>query len=208
VTWVKICGTTSLEDALVAVEAGADAVGFVFYDKSPRFVTAERARGIVKELPGRVETVGVFLNEEPERLAELAELAGVSAVQVHGSRGAWPVTEKKMFVAVPAGELMASLGNLPSNVSAVFADSSNGTGGAFDWDEAGTGVRAMMRYFPVVVAGGLTPENVAGMMAVLEPWGVDVVSGVEREPGRKDAEKVKAFVAAVRGAEREREREP
>jgi phosphoribosylanthranilate isomerase len=112
-----------------------------------------------------------------------------------------------MFVAVPAGELMASVGNLPSNVSAVFADSSNGTGGAFDWDEAGTGVRAVMRYFPVVVAGGLTPENVAGMMAVLEPWGVDVVSGVEREPGRKDAERVKAFVAAVRGAERQRERE-
>jgi phosphoribosylanthranilate isomerase len=203
VTWVKICGTTSLEDALVAVEAGADAVGFVFYDRSPRFVTAEHVRAIVQELPGSVETVGVFLNEEPERLAKVAELAGVSAVQLHGSRGAWPVTAKKMFVAVPAEQLMASVTSLPPNVSAVFADSSNGTGGAFDWDEASTGVRAAMQYFPVVVAGGLTPENVAGMMAVLEPWGVDVVSGVEREPGRKDAARVKAFVAAVRGAERE-----
>jgi len=204
VTWVKICGTTSLEDAMVAVEAGADAVGFVFYEKSPRFVTAERVRDIVKDLPGGVETVGVFLKEDPERVAEIAELAGVSALQLHGSRGAWPVTEKKVFVAVPAGELMASVGNMPPNVSAVFADSSNGTGGAFDWDEARTGVRAVMQYFPVVVAGGLTPENVGEMMAVLEPWGVDVVSGVELSPGKKDPEKVRAFVAAVRRADRER----
>ena len=203
-TWVKICGTTSLEDAMVAVEAGADAVGFVFYEKSPRFVTAEQVREIVKELPRGVETVGVFLKEDPERVEEIAELAGVSAVQLHGSRGAWPVTEKKVFVAVPAGELMASVGNMPPNVSAVFADSSNGTGGAFDWDEARTGVRAVMRYFPVVVAGGLTAENVAEMMAVLEPWGVDVVSGVELFPGRKHPEKVRAFVAAVRRADRER----
>ena len=203
-TWVKICGTTSLEDAMVAVEAGADAVGFVFYEKSPRFVTAEQVREIVKELPRGVETVGVFLKEDPERVEEIAELAGVSAVQLHGSRGAWPVTEKKVFVAVPAGELMASVGNMPPSLSAVFADSSNGTGGAFDWDEARTGVRAAMQYFPVVVAGGLTAENVAEMMAALEPWGVDVVSGVELFPGRKHPEKVRAFVAAVRRADRER----
>ena len=203
-TWVKICGTTSLEDAMVAVEAGADAVGFVFYEKSPRFVTAERVREIVKEIPGSVETVGVFLNEAPERVAEIAELAGVSAVQLHGSHGVWPVTEKKVFVAVPAEELMASVGTMPPDARAVFADSSNGTGGAFDWDEARTGVRAVMRYFPVVVAGGLTAENVAEMMAVLEPWGVDVVSGVELFPGRKHPEKVRAFVAAVRRADRER----
>jgi phosphoribosylanthranilate isomerase len=203
VTWVKICGTTSLEDAFVAVEAGADAVGFVFYEKSPRFVTAERVRGIVRELPGGVETVGVFLNEDPERVAEIAGLAGLSAVQLHGSRGAWPVTDRKMFVAVPAGELMALAGNMPPNVSAVFVDSSNGTGGAFDWDEARTGVWAVMQHFPVVVAGGLTPENVGDMMAVLEPWGVDVLSGVELVPGEKDPEKVRAFVAAVRGADRE-----
>jgi phosphoribosylanthranilate isomerase len=202
-TWAKICGTTSLEDALLAVDAGADAVGFVFYEKSPRFVTAERVREIVRELPNGIETVGVFLNEEPGRVAEIADLAGVSAVQVHGSRGAWPVTEKKLFVAVPAGELMRAVGDLPPNVSAVFADSSNGTGGTFDWDEARAGMRAVAQYCPVVVAGGLTPENVVEMMSVLEPWGVDVVSGVESAPGRKDPEKVRAFVAAVRGAGRE-----
>jgi len=197
-TWVKICGTTTLEDALVAVEAGADAVGFVFYEKSPRFVGAEVVREIVRGLPAGVETVGVFLNEEPGRIAETAELAGVSAVQLHGTRGKWPVTQKKLFVAVPAGELMRSVGDMPPNVSAVFADSSNGTGGAFDWREAWTGVRAVAQHFSVVVAGGLTPENVMEMMSVLEPWGVDVVSGVEREPGKKDPEKVRAFVAAVR----------
>jgi len=189
---------------MVAVEAGADALGFVFYEKSPRFVTAERVREIVKELPGGVETVGVFLKENPERVSEIAELAGVSAVQLHGSRGVWPVTEKKVFVAVPAGELMASVGTMPPNASAVFSDSSNGTGGAFDWDEARTGVRAMMQYFPVVVAGGLQADNVAEMMAVLEPWGVDVVSGVELFPGKKHPGKVRAFVAAVRRADRER----
>src|SRR5450432_304515 len=199
-TWVKICGTTSLQDALVAVEAGADAVGFVFYEKSPRFISAERVREIVRGLPAGVETVGVFLNEEPRRVVEISELAGVSAVQVHGSRGKWPATQKKMFVAVPAGELMRAVGDMPANVAAVFADSSNGTGGAFDWDEAWTGVQAVAQYFTGVGAGGLTPENVVEMMSVLEPWGVDVVSGVESAPGRKDPEKVRAFVAAVRGA--------
>jgi phosphoribosylanthranilate isomerase len=192
-----------LEDALLAVEAGADAVGFVFYEKSPRFVTAEKVREIVSGLPAGVETVGVFLNETAERVVEISEVAGVSAVQLHGSRGAWPVTKKKLFVAVPAGELMRSVGDMPENVGAVFADSSNGTGGAFDWDEAWTGVQAVSQYFPVVVAGGLTPENVVEMMGVLEPWGVDVVSGVECVPGRKDAARVKAFVEAVRGVGRE-----
>jgi phosphoribosylanthranilate isomerase len=203
-TWIKICGTTSVEDALVAVEAGADAVGFVFHEKSPRFITPEQAREIVRELPPQVTTVGVFLNAAPERVTQMAEVAMVSAVQLHGSGGRWPVTPKKVFVAVPAQELMRSVGDMPSNVSAVVADSSTGTGAVFDWDEAWTGVRAVTQYFPVVVAGGLTADNVTEMMAVLEPWGVDVVSGVERSPGHKDAAKVKAFVAAVRGMDGEK----
>lgn len=203
-TWVKICGTTSLEDALVAVEAGADAVGFVFYEKSPRYVSPETALEIVKELPEDIEAVGVFMEEAPERVAEIAEIAGLSAVQLHGFRGLWPATEKKVFVAVPAGDLMASIGDMPSNVSAVFADSSAGKGTTFDWEDAWVSVRSAMQFFPVVVAGGLTPGNVVEMMSVLEPWGVDVVSGVELSPGRKDPEKVRAFVEAVRGADRER----
>ena len=204
-TWVKICGTTSLEDALLAVEAGADALGFVFYEKSPRYVTAEAVKKIVRELPTGVMTVGVFLNEAPERVVEIANFVDLSAVQLHGDeyqRVGWPVTERKMFVAVPAGELMQAVKEMPANVSGIFCDSSTGTGKAFDWDEAWTGVQAAAQFFPVVVAGGLTPENVGEMMAVLEPWGVDAVSGVEREPGKKDTGKVKAFVRAVREAEK------
>ena len=204
-TWVKICGTTSLEDALLAVEARADALGFVFYEKSPRYVTAEAAREIVRGLPEGIATVGVFLNEAPERVAEIADFVDLSAVQLHGEdyrRTGWPVTERKMFVAVPAGEWMRAVGDMPETVRAVFMDSSTGRGKAFDWSEARASVRAAMQLFPVVVAGGLTPENVGEMMAVLEPWGVDVVSGVEREPGKKDTGKVKAFVKAVREAEK------
>ena len=200
-TWVKICGTTSLEDALLAVEAGADALGFVFYPKSPRYVTPEAAGEIVKALPERVATVGVFLNEAPERVTEIADLVNLSAVQLHGEdyrRTGWPVTERKMFVAVPAEGLMHAVREMPANVSGIFCDSSTGAGKVFDWDEAWTGVRAASQFFPVVVAGGLTPENVEAMMTVLEPWGVDVVSGVERAPGKKDAGKVKAFLEAVR----------
>ena len=206
-TWIKICGTTSLEDALLAVEAGADAVGFVFYEKSPRYVTAELAREIVRGLPDGVMTVGVFLSEAPGRVVEIADAVGLSAVQLHGEeyrRLGWPKTARQMFVAVPAGELMQAVGEMPPNVSGVFCDSSHGTGKALDWDEAWTGVQAVAQYFPVVVAGGLTPENVAEMMSILEPWGVDVVSGVEREPGKKDPEKVKAFVEAVRRVDGER----
>ncbi len=208
-TWIKICGTTSLEDALVAVEAGADALGFVFYEKSPRCVTAEVARGIVRELPAGIETVGVFVNESGERMEEIAEMVGLSAVQLHGEeyRGAWPVSKRKVYLAIPA-RVVAGDGwivKFPKTPNAILVDSSTaqqrgGTGKAFDWAEARDGIAALGREFPVVVAGGLTPENVAEMLAVLKPWGVDVVSGVERESGRKDAGKVRAFVAAVRGA--------
>jgi phosphoribosylanthranilate isomerase len=205
-TWVKICGTTSWADALVAVEAGADALGFVFYEKSPRCVTPEATREIVKKLPAGIETVGVFLDEAPERVVEIADFVDLSAVQLHGYQRKWPVTERKVFVAAPVGELLRLVADMPSNLSAIFADASAGKGQMFDWDEAWTSVQAAAQFFPVAVAGGLTPENVAGMMAVLEPWGVDVVSGVELVPGKKDPEKVKAFVGAVRGAERKRRR--
>jgi len=202
-TWVKICGITNLEDALVAVEAGADAVGFVFYEKSPRFMTPNVVREIVAKLPEKVETVGVFLNAAPEQVVEIADAAGISAVQLNGFRASssWPVTKKKLFVAVPAGDLMASVGDMPANVAGVVVDSSCGTGQTFNWDDAWTSVQAVTQYFPVVVAGGLSPENVAEMMCVLDPWGVDVSSGVESAARKKDAGKVKAFVAAVRGAE-------
>ena len=203
-TWVKICGITSLQDALLAVQAGADALGFVFYEKSPRYVSPEMALEIVSQLPKGITTVGVFMNEAPERVVEIADQLDLSAVQLHGEgyrRTGWPSTERTTFVAVPVGDLMQAVREMPANVSGVFCDSSIGTGTPFDWDEAWTAVQAAAQFFPVVVAGGLTPGNVAEMMTVLEPWGVDVSSGVERQPGKKDAGKVKAFVDAVRRAD-------
>jgi phosphoribosylanthranilate isomerase len=208
---VKICGTTNLEDALSAVEAGADAVGFVFYEQSPRYVTPEVARKMVRELPAGIETVGVFVNEP--RVEEIADLVGLSAMQLHGEeyRGPGPVSTRKVYLTMPA-RLVAGDGwymKFSGTPSAILVDSGTaqqrgGTGTAFDWAEAKKGIATLSQGFPVIVAGGLTPGNVAEMMAVLKPWGVDVVSGVEQSPGKKDPGKMKAFVAAVRGADRER----
>ena len=219
-TWVKVCGTTNLEDALVAVEAGANALGFVFYDKSPRYVTPEAVREIVQHLPERVEKVGVFVNESPDRMEEIAERTGLTAIQLHGEeyRGEMrPLGKKKTFMAIPARELLGDAALrfrfqepvlVPRNLSGVILDSGNqqqrgGTGIVFDW-RALWSVIGVLGEEPLIVAGGLTPENVGEMMGILKPWGVDVVSGVEREPGKKDPAKVKAFVDAVRRADGKR----
>jgi phosphoribosylanthranilate isomerase len=221
VTWVKICGMTNLEDALVAVEAGADAVGFVLYEKSPRYVTVETAREIVKKLPHSVEKVGVFVNEAPVRVSEIADRVGLTAVQSHGEEFENPtklITDRELFLAIPAewvsftwrkkGKALGSLMALPKNLRAIMLDSSTkkkrgGTGVAFDWREARVWVSAMKRlHQSIVIAGGLTAENVGKAMGILEPWGVDVVSGVEASPGKKDPEKVRAFVRAVREMDR------
>jgi phosphoribosylanthranilate isomerase len=218
-TWVKICGMTNLEDALTAVEAGADAVGFVFYEKSPRNVTVEVAREIVEKLPEGVEKVGVFAGQSGAEVARIADIAGCSAVQVYqlvsGAEPAgngFPYGDRRTFVAIPGGRISAggsfelSLSReFLSRVSALFLDSGNsqypgGTGKVFDWESAADSVKAVSRIVPIVIAGGLTLENVGEAIRILKPWGVDVVSGVEARPGKKDAEKVRAFVRAVRAA--------
>ncbi|MFZ1053181.1 MAG: phosphoribosylanthranilate isomerase [Candidatus Sulfotelmatobacter sp.] len=221
-TWVKICGMTSLEDALTAVEAGADAVGFVFYEKSPRNITVEAAREIVEKLPERVEKIGVFVGQSAEQVSSISERAELSAVQVYPSSGDGPGSltdfvqnvQCRMFVAMPGQRVTSeeSFGFFFSEeflrrTSAVFLDSGNsqhpgGTGTAFDWDNAAQPVSAMSRTIPVVIAGGLTPQNVGAAIRTLQPWGVDVASGVETRPGKKDPEKMRAFVKAVRAAER------
>jgi phosphoribosylanthranilate isomerase len=210
VTWVKICGTTNVEDALLAVEAGADALGFVFCAQSPRHVTPEQVREIVRELPVRVETVGVFVNEAGDRMEAVAEMAGLTAMQLHGDEyrdHGWPFTARKIFVTIPARELGEDWRKtLPPNLGGVLVDSSTaqqrgGTGKTFDWAEARSSLVALGQKLPIVVAGGLTPENVAEAISILKPWGVDVSSGVEAHPGKKDPEKVRAFVTAVRGVE-------
>jgi len=217
-TWVKICGMTNLEDALVAVEAGADAVGFVFYEKSPRCVTVETAREICAKLPESVEKVGVFVNEVEDVLCEVADRAGLTAIQMHGDnedpRVADMVVRRKPGVSVmavvsmhhPAPQGRAMMWR-PDSVRAVLLDSGKsskhgGTGEVFDWIAAIPVVDDIKRLFKVVGAGGLTPQNVGEAIGILHPWGVDVVSGVEASPGKKDPEKVRAFVKAVRDFDR------
>jgi phosphoribosylanthranilate isomerase len=217
-TWVKICGMTNLEDALVAVEAGADAVGFVFHQKSPRNISVEAAREIVEKLPESVEKVGVFVNESPERVSAIANEVGLSAVQFHGDEyrnSKMYATDRKAFLCIPAewiamtwkerGKALGSFMALPGNLGGIMLDSGTasqrgGTGKPFDWREAKTWVSLMTQLYPVVLAGGLNPDNVSKAIGILKPWGVDVVSGVEARPGKKDPEKVREFVRAVRGA--------
>ena len=217
-TWVKICGMTNLEDALVAVEAGADAVGFVFYEKSPRNISVEAARNIVEKLPDIVEKVGVFVNELEDRLCDVADRAGLTAVQMHGHNEdphvADLVVAKRSNLKVLAAISMShndpqgwAMMWRPDVVHAFLVDSGDsskhgGTGKTFDWNNSGAMVKSIQRLGNVVAAGGLTPGNVVDAVNVLQPWGVDVVSGVEASPGKKDPEKVRAFVRAVREMDR------
>jgi phosphoribosylanthranilate isomerase len=223
-TWVKICGITNLEDALTAVQAGADALGFVFYEKSPRKVDPETVRQIVTKLPTSVEKVGVFVHEPAERVCEIVELTGLTAVQLYRKECAEGINSydgkrPKIIFVIPGAQFAASGGMHLLNMSweisksfteilfALLLDSSSdshpgGTGRPFDW----TRVRGMMpgmgTVCPTIVAGGLSPTNVGVALTLLHPWGVDVASGVESKPGKKDPEKVRAFINAVRQAER------
>lgn len=228
-TWVKICGITNLEDALIAVEAGADALGFVFYEKSPRKMEAAQVREIVSALPEGLEKVGVFVMKRPEELAVIAEEAGLSAWQSHIDLNGTPLQEllkdggflvlpkadatsgKKMYVSLPANVLlddgryrgMGWAKGADTTLSGLFIDSGRaampgGTGRTFDWRQLQLAIEPLSMHFKVVIAGGLTPVNVAEAMAILRPWGVDVSSGVEASPGKKDPDKVRAFIKAVR----------
>jgi phosphoribosylanthranilate isomerase len=215
-TWVKICGMTNLEDALTAVEAGADAVGFVFYEKSPRNISVEAARQIVEKLPDGVEKVGVFVDESISRADEILEQSGLTTAQVYSkSMDDWLAwyrgSERKLMLAVSGelvkGEFLLSFGTTEKRVSAIVVDSGSGdrpggTGERFDWEGAKIGIWALGTEVPVVVAGGLTPESVIEAIKKLRPWGVDVSSGVEARPGKKDPDKVRAFLRAVREMDR------
>lgn len=202
---VKICGITSLEDALAAVEAGADALGFMFYAPSPRCVRADQVRRIVEQLPPFVARVGVFVNSEEAFIRQTLREAGLDTVQLHGKetvdlcRSLAPIPVMKAFrMEGPAslealGAYAGCAWLLDSYVAGVFG----GTGQIFNWDLACEAVRRGGR---VVLAGGLSPENVARAVAAVSPYGVDVSSGVEISPGRKDPDKLRAFVAAAKSA--------
>jgi phosphoribosylanthranilate isomerase len=217
-TWVKICGITNLEDALAAVEAGADALGFVFYEKSPRKVDTETVREIVRALPAEVEKVGVFVNQLEGSICALADEAGLSAIQMHGDNEdphvADLVAKRRPNLKILAGISMRhpepegwAMMFRPDVVHAFLVDSGTssklgGTGERFDWETGRKSVEVIASLGRVVIAGGLGPTNVVQAMQMLKPWGVDVSSGVEAQPGKKDPEKVRSFVAAVRAAER------
>jgi phosphoribosylanthranilate isomerase len=198
--FVKVCGTTSEDDALLAVAMGADAVGFIFAP-SPRQVHPVRVADIVKRLPPEILTVGVFRDEHPERVVALVNQAGLKAAQLHGHESAeqsrWvrerlPVTIKAFPAGSPAVGKAKDYGS-----DIVMLDAANpGSGQVFDWRLV-DGVPAGTR---LLLAGGLTPENVVDAIGQAHPWGVDVVTGVESEPGRKDPRKLRAFVAAAKSA--------
>ena len=211
--WVKICGTTNLEDALLAVDAGADAVGFVFAENSKRRVTPEQVALITRALPDRIEKVGVIVNETVERIADIVRIAGLTGVQLQGDESPELTRELrrlnarllvKTIQAITGTDTLATrIAPYRSHVDAILLDSGSpaergGTGKRFAWKEAATALNKVETR--IIVAGGLNPDNVADAIATLHPWGVDVVTGVERELGKKDPDKVRAFIAAARNA--------
>ena len=254
-TWIKICGITNLDDARASVDAGANALGFIFYPRSPRYISAEQVQAIVAKMPPEIEKVGVFVNDPVEHVQAIARIAGLSAIQLHGSEdkqfslsllGALSngATRPKIFRSCPAqifdrpahetvgwdpvavglvepdeaykgkrvhkihvaknGDLfLETHGFRPGVISGVLLDSSTatspgGTGQTFDWERVQPWAGIINSISKLIVAGGLNPENVQEAIHILRPWGVDVSTGVEREPGKKDYQKIGAFITAVR----------
>ena len=208
-TRIKVCGVTRTEDAQLAVELGVDALGFVFWPGSPRFVTAARAAAIAAALPPLVATVGVFVDQPVDDIRRIAAHVGLSVVQLHGDEPAasWRLVPGRCLKAVSAGAGFdaASIASWPSGVyplvDAADPDRRGGTGRPADW----TAAAAIARTRPTILAGGLDAENVRDAIARVRPHAVDVSSGVERSPGIKDADRLRAFVDAVAAADAARE---
>ena len=200
--FVKVCGITNEDDALLAVAMGADALGFVFAP-SPRQVHPEVVRDILKRLPHDTLTIGVFRNETPERIVEIVSRTGLKGAQLHGGETAADLRLVRMRVqfviqALPAGDpRLAGAGLGPESADVVLVDSPTpGSGEVFDWslaEGAPDGVRLLL-------AGGLNPDNVEAAIRKVRPWGVDSASGTEASPGKKDATKVRLFVARAKQA--------
>jgi phosphoribosylanthranilate isomerase len=219
---IKLCANTNLEDALLAVELGVEAVGFVFAP-SKRQVTAEQVAEITRMLPEGISKVGVFTSTNAEEILHAAKTAGLTAVQLHSAfdpklvdaidAGSGSVLHVLQVVDVPVGmdldELRVLLTAVLSHpyvlvalLDASHGGVSGGTGKSFDWERTAAVVREVHEATGgrVIVAGGLNPENVGAAIAAFQPWGVDVASGVEAAPGKKDPERLRGFVAAARAA--------
>jgi phosphoribosylanthranilate isomerase len=203
VTKIKICGNTRAQDVELAVELGADLLGFIF-TRSKRQVRAAEINAVIAQVPAGIERVGVFIDETPEQVGDIVQACGLTAIQVYR-----PLTEKDRSLGVlllpafrvQAGEDLTSIrfedGDHPL-FDTWAPDRIGGTGQVWAWPQA----RVVARRYPVVVSGGLTPDNVDGAVRELHPWAVDVCSGVEAEPGRKDPAKLRAFIEAVRRVDR------
>lgn len=206
---VKVCGNTNYEDAAYALDLGADAVGFVFYEKSSRRIAPSQAREIIKKLPPFAVKVGVFVNEfNVDVVRSVAQMCGLNVIQLHGGESPEYCTRLPEWSVVKA--LRVNDGFDPahvadfSSVSAVLldaydADTYGGTGRLFDWSKA----VVANQYCRIILAGGLRPENVAAAIRMVKPYGIDVCSGVECKPGQKDKPLLRAFMTEVERARNE-----
>lgn len=200
---IKICGITNVDDGLAAIQAGADALGFMFFEKSSRFVTNDQAREISKALPPLVARVGVFVNSSPDLVNRTIEACGIDTLQFHGDETpefchqfglktikAFRVKDATSLVDIERYATDAWL------LDAFVPGQLGGTGAAFNWELA---AEAISLNRPVILAGGLTSKNVARAVEKVRPFALDVSSGVESEPGKKDHQKMREFIREARG---------
>jgi phosphoribosylanthranilate isomerase len=208
-TRVKICGITNWTDARRAIDAGADFLGFNFFSGSPRYIEPAKARQIVRRLPKQISAVGVFVNESEEKMIEIARAVGLDRLQLHGDESPAAVRRlSKTFPVIKAVRVrklfrMSHLARF-KHAEALLLDGFDakqwgGTGKTFDWHIA----RRVNHGARIFLAGGITPENVDAAIRAANPYAVDVCSGVEAKPGKKDAMLVKAFMRAVKNARKE-----
>lgn len=199
---VKICGITNIEDALLAADLGADALGFIFAE-SPRQIDSEKARAIIHELPPFVKTVGVFVNEEPEKIKEIQLECGLDLVQLHGDespeqcRNLMPYSIKSFRIKDETG--IKGIDKYKGAVRAILLDTyqkgkAGGTGKTFDWSLA---IKVKEIEIPIILAGGLSPENIQEAIATVKPYAVDVSSSIEEKPGKKNPDRMKALFEKI-----------
>jgi phosphoribosylanthranilate isomerase len=205
---VKICGITNLDDALTAVDLGADALGFVFFQDSPRYVSYDDTASIIRKLPPFVTTVGVFVNERPEQIEKIVSLTGIDIIQLHGDEPPALCTLSRRIIKAIRVKSLESLDPLidyQGKVSSFLLDAYTpdvlgGTGRIFNWEIASYA----KRFGRIILAGGLTPNNVAEAVRQVIPYGVDVSSGIELRKGKKDHSKMKIFIEEAKGIQNAR----
>ncbi|MGA3084110.1 MAG: phosphoribosylanthranilate isomerase [Thermodesulfobacteriota bacterium] len=202
-TRVKICGITNKKDALLAIEMGADAIGFIFAE-SPRQITPAKAKAIIRTLPPLVKTVGVFVNEEPARIKEIKSFCGLDLIQLHGDESP-EICRDLMPHSIKAFRIqnerdLKNIKRYKGVVRAILLDTfqkgkAGGTGKTFDWSLA---IKAKETGIPIILSGGLGPENIQEAIDTVKPYAVDVNSGIEKRPGKKDPVLMKQLMEKIR----------